>query len=420
MKLFTRYSRITVLTTIIIFLIASAAYFFTLHFVLIRQIDEDLRIEEHEILAYVRQHDRIPENMSVRDQLINYEQVVSSFTKRYFSTTRTGSGHEKEKEEYRQLFFGVDAAGKSYKVTVSKSLEETDDIIRSVLLITFTTILAILLVSFIINRVVLGRIWKPFYQSLSAVKQFKISGDQPLRLPASGIEEFGFMNQTLERITRQAQLDYLSLKTFSENASHEIQTPIAIIRSKLDLLIQDEHLSNEQSQAVERAYVAVQKLTHLNQSLLLLAKIENNQFEEVEQVNMKNKLKDKLSDFQDLWQAHMIRVEAQLEDVTVQMNAQLADILLNNLLSNATKYNYEGGSITILLKQEILSITNSSHENGLDQGKIFQRFYKASQSTEHNGLGLSIIRQICEASGCTVSYAFTQGNHSFTVGWKTS
>jgi signal transduction histidine kinase len=417
MKLFTRYSRISVITTIIIFLIASAAYFFTLRYVLTKQIDDDLRIEEREILSYVQQHDQLPESISVKDQLINYVPVTQPFGERYFSTTKINDAKKKEDEPYRQLVFGVQAARQSYKVTVSKSLVETDEMIRSVLLITLATILAILIVSFVINRVVLGKIWKPFYKSLGAVKEFKISRDQRLLLPSTTIEEFSFMNQTLEKITKQAQLDYLSLKTFSENASHEIQTPIAIIRSKLDLLIQDEQLSKKQSDAVERAYMAVQKLTHLNQSLLLLAKIENKQFEDVQQVDMKTKLMEKLNDFQELWQVHMIRVEAQLETVSIKMNPQLADILLNNLLSNATKYNYEGGTITVLLKEEILTITNSSHESALDQEKIFSRFYKASQSTEHNGLGLSIVRQICEASGCRVSYAFTHGNHSFTVEW---
>jgi signal transduction histidine kinase len=417
MKLFTRYSRISVLTTIIIFLIASAAYYFTLRFVLTRQIDDDLRIEEREILTYIQQHDRLPESISVKDQLIRYTALSQPFRERYFLSSRIENSNEKENEPFRQLFFGVKAGGRWYRVTVSKSLEDTDDMIRSVLMITLATILAILLVSFFINRVVLARIWRPFYQSLAAVKGFTISRNQPLRLPATSIEEFSFMNQTLEKITQQARLDYLSLKTFSENASHEIQTPLAIIRSKLDLLIQDEHLSKEQSEGVERAYIAVQRLTHLNQSLLLLAKIENNQFEEVQYVDMKNKMVEKLTDFQELWQVHMIRVEAQLEKASVKMNPQLADILLNNLLSNATKYNYEGGTITILLKEGLLAITNTSHEKGLDQEKIFKRFYKASQSTEHNGLGLSIIRQICEASGCKVSYAYTHTNHSFTIEW---
>jgi signal transduction histidine kinase len=417
MKLFTRYSRITVVTTILIFLIASAAYYFTLRFVLMRQVDDDLRIEEKEILTYVRQHGRLPESISVKDQVIRYITVTYPFTERNFLTTSNKNSSGK-KEEFRFIFFGVQAEGVYYKVSVSRSLEDTDDMIRSVLLITLITILAILLVSFFINRVVLGRIWKPFYQSLGAVKNFKINKNQQLQLPSTNIEEFSFMNQTLEKITRQAQLDYLALKTFSENASHEIQTPIAIIRSKLDLLIQDENLSKPQSEAVERAYLAVQKLTHLNQSLLLLAKIENNQFDDVLHIDLKAKLMEKLSDFQELWQVHMIKVEAELEKVSIKMNPQLSDILLNNLLSNATKYNYEGGTISILLKQGLLTITNSSHESALDHEKIFSRFYKASQSTEQNGLGLSIIRQICEASACRVSYGFTHGNHSFTIEWK--
>src|SRR5438270_6802034 len=185
-------------------------------------------------------------------------------------------------------------------------MEDSDSLIRSILLITISTILTILVVSILINRFALKQIWKPFYQSLDAVRKFKVNKKEALRLQQSNIDEFEFMNQTLQRITAQAQLDYLSLKTFSENASHEIQTPIAIVRSKLDLLIQDEDLREEQSQALQSAYNAIERLTRLNQSLLLLAKIENHQFEEVSAIDLKKNLEEKLSQFQELWQSQQI------------------------------------------------------------------------------------------------------------------
>ena len=172
MKLFTKYSRINVVATIVIFLIASTAFYFTLRLVFINQIDEDLKIEEKEIETFVNEHNQLPESISVNDQLISY-QPASAAAKRHFATTIIKDAKYGENENFRQLLFSINASGQWYAVTVSKSLEETDMLTRSILVIAITTILVILLVSFIINRVVLKRIWKPFYASLNSFSNFK-------------------------------------------------------------------------------------------------------------------------------------------------------------------------------------------------------------------------------------------------------
>ncbi len=417
MKLFTRYSRINVLATIAIFLVASVAFYFSLRYVFLKQIDEDLEIEENEITAYVQKHNRLPENFSVTDQIINFSQAGQNI-KRQFTGVKMMDRKDRREEKYRQLLFGVKAGGQWYKTSVSKSLEGSDSLLRSILLISFSTILAILIVSFIINRVVLKKIWKPFYQSLHAVRNFRISKEQALLLPETNIDEFRFMNQTLEGITKTSQLEYLSLKTFSENASHEIQTPIAIIRTKLDLLIQDEQLTESQGKILQSTYNAIEKLSRLNQSLLLLAKIGNRQFEEVEVVDLKKMIGEKLLDFQEIWNSQSIDIQTSLEEASVKMNKELADILLNNLLSNATRYNCPGGSIIIRLNRQQLRITNTSREAALDTAKMFHRFYKPSLSSQHNGLGLSIIKQITDASGFLPSYAHENKEHTFTIAWN--
>jgi signal transduction histidine kinase len=417
MKLFAKYSRINVIATVVIFLIASIAFYFTLRLVFINQIDEDLKIEEKEIETYVREHDQLPESISVNDQLINYQPARGN-TNRSFTTRRIIPPGDQDKEKFRQLVFGIKAADRWYQVTVSKSLEETENLTRSILIIAFTTILVILLVAFIINRVVLKRIWKPFYQSLDAVKEFKLGSSRPLQLSSTNIEEFQLMNTTLEKITNGAQVDYLALKTFSENASHEIQTPLSVIRSKLDLMIQDEHLTEKQSGSLQAAYNSVQRLTKLNQSLLLLARIENNQFHEKKLIHLKKKIEEKIADFHELWSAQELTVQTELEEVTISMNEELLEVLLNNLLSNATKHNFSGGKINITLNESYLAIANSSSVSELNSKTLYQRFAKASNGNESNGLGLSIIKQICDSSGFTINYEFSKDMHVFIIKWK--
>jgi signal transduction histidine kinase len=168
------------------------------------------------------------------------------------------------------------------------------------------------------------------------------------------------MNQTLEKTTSQARREYSLLKEFTENASHEMQTPLAIIRSKLDLLIQDENLSEDQSKTMQSAYSAIEKLSRLNQSLLLLAKIENNQFAETTNIDLKQKIEEKLDAFHELWQNQNISVSSSLKDATVDLNSELTEILLNNLLSNATRHNFSNGSIRIILNEKQLKFQTAA------------------------------------------------------------
>ena len=416
MKLFTKYSRSIVTATIAIFLIASVAFYFTLHFVLINQIDEDLKIEEREIITYVKKHNRLPESISVKDQVITYKPITSAI-KRHFTTGLVRETGDQEKEKFRQLIFSVYDGNQLYQASVSKSLEDTESITRSIFIIAFTTILSILLVVFLLNRIVLKRIWKPFYQSLDAAKKFKVGDQHQLKLPSSDIDEFRAMNVTMERMAGNAQLDYLSLKTFSENASHEIQTPLAIIRSKLDLMIQDENLTEKQSESLQAAYNSIEKLTRLNQSLLLLAKIENNQFSETSAIDLTKEVEEKIFDFQELWLGRQIKVNSNLHQATVNMNKELAGVLLNNLFSNATKHNYSGGKILIELNKHFFEISNTGRQTAIDGKSLFHRFSKASAGGDCNGLGLSIIKEICDNSGFDLKYKFENDRHVFVVSW---
>jgi signal transduction histidine kinase len=416
MKLFTKYSRVNLWAMIIIFLFSSGAFYIAIRFILLKQVDDDLRIEQREIETYVKEHNMLPESIPVKDQKISYALSGSFLKKGRFRTVAGFIEADNGKDSYRILQFGVEASGKTYIATVGKSLEGTDVLTRSILLISLVTILLILVASLVINRILLKRLWKPFYDTLSLVKNFRVDKPQVINLPAAPIDEFAFMNQTLQRTTNQARKDYMILKEFTENASHEMQTPLAIIRSKLDLFIQHENLSEDQSRTMQGAYQAVEKLSRLNQSLLLLAKIENNQYAETSPVNFKLKLEEKTDAFHELWQSQNISVSTILTEVIVNMNNELADILLNNLLSNATRHNFSGGSIRIELTGNELKITNSSMQNQLNGQRLFSRFYKQDDKGK-NGLGLSIIKQICEISGLDIHYLFDNNHHSFTLSW---
>jgi signal transduction histidine kinase len=412
MKLFTRYNRINLLVMVIVFLLSSCAYYFILNVVLLNESDRDLNVIKDKLEEYVAEHHELPTNRLIDDEQISYT-----------PTSFPGNGtsiqfRTENKSTFRVLTFYVEAGAKHYEITITKPTEATKRLLRTIVIITITTIFIIIISSLLINRLVLHKLWQPFYTTINIMRNFKLGTKNRLTLPETDIDEFSFMNQSLQHVARKADDEYLVLKEFTENASHEIQTPLAIIRSKLDLLIQDEHLSETQSKTLQSAYVGIKKISRLNQSLLLLTKIDNFQFADIEVIDIKEKMEEKIDQFRELWQNNNISITQVLVPATIHANPELIEILLNNLLSNATKHNVTEGSIGITLTGNSLEICNTGPDHPLDQSRLFQRFYKEARHSNHNGLGLSIIKQICEVSGITPLYEFKDAKHFFLLSWS--
>ncbi|WPQ60569.1 histidine kinase dimerization/phospho-acceptor domain-containing protein [Chitinophaga sancti] len=410
MKLLTRYNYINLLSTIAIFVLSGVAFFFALHLTLLKQMDEDLRIEQREITNYVALHDMLFTPVEVKDQETIIEKTKRPYEKEKFKTVELD-----HHEDYRQLSFSIQAGGEWYNVIVRKSLEATEHITRTVFAITFCTILLVLFLTVVINSTILRKLWQPFYTSLDLLQRFKVNNREPLGLPASNIDEFTFMNSILERTTAKAIQDYERLKEFTENASHELQTPLAIIRSKLEMMMQGENLTEYQFNALQSASEALDRLARMNQSLLLLTKIENEQFDNKSFVDLAQIIQQKAAQFVEIWQDKSLNISLDVKAVQLHANKELIELLLNNLFSNATRHNYENGYILITLSQRRLCIKNTGHPAPLNRKHLFQRFYNPSNNSTSNGLGLAVIHQICTANGFKVDYDYKDDLHIFIV-----
>ncbi len=413
MKLFSQYLRVNLLVTLLIFVLASLAFYFLLWYVTLRQVDEDLKIEQREVLSYIKEYNHPPEPITVKDQTVSFE--VSSIRSAFRKFSTIPSPDKSQSEDFRQLSFTVLVNNQWLLFKVSKSLEAVQNLNRSIILISVITIITILLMSLLINRWQLRRLWRPFYTTLNNVEKFRLGEKGTPKFDNTSIAEFKLLNSTINQFIQEAEKEYFLLKEFTENASHELQTPLSIVRSTLDVLIQDEDISESQSYYLHTAYSAIQKMSKLNQSLLLLNKIENGQFTETQIFDFKTLVEQKMNDWQELWQGRNLEISSSLHSSPVKMNEQLADILLNNLFSNAARHSAEGGSVFIKLDEKLFEISNTANNGALDQDKLFKRFSKAGQDTDQHGLGLSIIKQISEVSNKTVSYHYTDGRHFFSV-----
>ena len=416
MKLIAKYNRVNIPITIAVLLISSIAYYFILHHVLLRQVDKDLRIEQQEIIHYIKVNGSLPETANYKDQQISFQQTKLTNFKKKLSTQSVYNKKEDEEELYRRIDFLVTQNGTNYIATVKKSEQETEDIVRLILLITFAVIAVLLLVLFITNRFLLSKLWEPFNDTLSQLKQFNLSSKNDITVESTNVDEFIELNKTAIALTQKVKNDYDSLKSFTGNASHEIQTPLAIIKNKIELLSQSEHLEESQVKIMQSLNDAASRLSRLNQSLLLLAKIENRQFEDKEKINLSAVLEKCIENFQEPAALKNIMVEKNIaENISVQMNDSLADILLSNIILNAIKHNFPGGKIKVDLNESALVVSNSGDEPKLKPSELFERFKKESTSPESLGLGLSIVKTICDSYGFDVSYHFTDGMHVMKI-----
>ena len=413
MKLIAKYNRVNIPITIGVLLISSIAYYFILHYVLLRQVDKDLRIEQQEIIHHIETNGTLPETSNYKDQQISFAQTSLRYFKEKLFTQTVDN---KKEESYRRIDFLVTQNGKNYIATVKKSMQETEDIVRLVLAITFSVIAVLLLVLFITNRFLLGKLWKPFNHTLSQLKQFNLSSKNNITLEPTNVDEFIELNNTAISLTQKVKNDYDSLKSFTGNASHEIQTPLAIIKNKIELLSQSEHLEESHINIIKSLNDAASRLSRLNQSLLLLTRIENRQFDNNEKINFSSVLKKCVENFQEAAELKSIQIEKNIkENVIVEMNDSLADILISNIVINAIKHNYPGGNISIMLNENAFVVNNTGDEPKRETTELFERFKKESASPESLGLGLSIVKTICDTYGFKVSYDYTDVMHVLKI-----
>lgn len=324
--------------------------------------------------------------------------------------------NEEEFEPVRLLTTVFPLHGHYYKLNVISSMVEEDDLIEDLMYATIWLYLAVLFSVLIVNNLLLKRIWKPFYQLLEQLKNFSLSKNKGITLPDTSVPEFRLLNHTVSDMLKQVVETYSSQKQFIENASHELQTPLAISINKLELLAEKNTLSETDLATVGQVIETLERLTRLNKSLLLLSKIENKQFDQPEDIHINAIIHNLVNELDDF--ASFKGIAIALEEHTqlhTQMHKDLVVMLFSNLLKNAIVHNREKGSVLISISQGTVTISNTGKAAALDPVKIFDRFQKDDTSIQSTGLGLAIVKAILTLYGKNISYSWANGMHTMTV-----
>lgn len=303
----------------------------------------------------------------------------------------------------------------TYYIATYGVLVEDDDITEAITKALAWILVLILFVALVLAVLFSKRLIEPFKNTINKLSAFSVKQNQPLNLSESNVDEFDRLNSFLYEMTEKARSDFRQLKEFSENASHEMQTPVSIIKGKLELLMESD-LKEDQAHLIESVHNAATKLTKLNKSLGLLNRIENKEFETEKTVDLSNLIKQSLTDFEELLQLNNLDLETDINDnVTLKLDPTLTDIMWSNLLNNAIQHNISGGYIDIELTAKQLTISNSGQPTDKPVDELFQRFKKGNQSSESIGLGLSIVSKICELNNIDISYRIDDNRHTFEL-----
>ena len=332
-----------------------------------------------------------------------------------FTDTSMYMEYEEEDEVVRMLTtYFTTADDRYYELRIITSMVESDDLIGDLAHALLWLYVAVIASAFIINNRVLRKIWQPFYQLQHELRRFRLGQDKAFQPPQTKVKEFRDMNETVATLLSANIAVFQQQKQFIENASHELQTPLAMAINKLELLL--EQSRGDDAQQLADAIHYLERMTRLNKSLLLLSKIENRQFAASETINFNARLRQHVDDFSELLQYRKIEVEVVEEAQLARLfNTDLADVLLTNLLKNAIVHNREGGRIRITVGADGFQVANTGTPQPLDTDKMFARFYRASATSSSTGLGLAVAKAITELHRARLTYQYNDGWHSFAV-----
>ena len=353
---------------------------------------------------------------SAPDQFIAL--VNTSSGKIHFRDTLLFNIVEDEVIPWRVVNYPVKlSGGEKATLILGRATVEFQDLIEVLAYVIAGLLVLVFLGNFLVDRWMNGRLWKPFHRTLDTLEQFQVDGPRT-ELPRTSITEFNAMNETLNAMMAKLQRDFSAQKRFSEQAAHELQTPLAIMQGKLDELIQMPQLGKVEADQIEVLFRARERMGRTVQNMLLLARIGNQEFDAAA-VEWRALFADQAAVLKDLMEQRGVHFTLHQErPCELRLHPMLAELVVANLLRNAVQHNHQGGSINVHIGHDGFVLSNSGPVLNVDPESLFDRFTKGDPSSSGAGLGLSMVKEICDNAGFQVTYSEGAGVHTVVVRHK--
>lgn len=310
--------------------------------------------------------------------------------------------------------------GQAYKITSKAVLIEPDDIyLNGIILVFAWTFVFLLALVIVLSEVISWRILKPFNDTLDAIQLFQINQENTIAVHDTQTYEFRELNAFLVKMTNRAKSDYIALKEFSENASHELQTPLATMKAKIELLMETP-LGEQQVNTLSEIHNELERLARINSALTLLAKLEYYEYNAGHKMNFSEVLSDHLSRFSDWMEMKEITLTQDITaNVVVVLDETLGQMLLTNLISNAIRHNTLQGKIIVALSPTAFTISNTGAKPLIPVAELFGRFKKGNSALDSVGIGLAIVKKICGLYRHDIQYDYADGLHTLSIAFHT-
>ncbi len=408
----------------IVFALSIPSYFLLVDWIWLKELDEnnDLIAQriENEFNDQNISDEKLEENIKFWNEIqpvskIEYTGKPLEEDSRY--TIRRQNPYSKDEviDRFRGLKTNIKINNQNYLLTIETNVEETEETVAYIAMVTLLFFLILVIGFWILNRRLSKKLWQPFQDTLQKLKSFQLNSQKQIEFQETNTIEFAELNATLDRLLQHSIAIYSSQKEFTENASHELQTPLAILKNKLDILLQSNDLTEKQYHIAEEMNKALIRSTRINKNLLLLAKIENSQFGNSELIRFDNLAHQSMDGLEEHFKEKNISIGSHiLPDVEVKGNSGLTEVLINNLIINAIRHTVPGGAVRVVLEKSGFEVRNSG-EQPLNTELLFKRFSRMSADNSGSGLGLSIVQEICRLHKWKVKYGFENNEHIFSV-----
>jgi len=319
---------------------------------------------------------------------------------------------------YRKLKFSYLKDKKYYNVSILKKQSQSDLLIKKIVIMNVGFAMLFFLIMFFVNRHSIKSALSVFYSTIRKLEDFELSKMQTLSLDTAEVREIKKLNEVFEKMATQIYNDFEAQKEYTENVSHELQTPLAIISSKADELMQGDNLSKEQMEQLALLLETTNRLSKINQALIFLTKIDNRFYTQEATFCLNDLIKEKLQIFDVAIKDKDLKLELDLFDIThIYMNPYLAETLVINMIKNAIIHNISGGILRIQLSKNAFSISNSGSPLLFPEKDVFKRFVRSESSKKNLGIGLSIVQRICELYTFEIAYTYAS-EHQFKIIFK--
>lgn len=321
---------------------------------------------------------------------------------------------KEETEPARELtMIFLDKKENAYKLIVATPTFEREDLLKSVFIHILILYILLMLTILVVTTFIFHYSMRPLYALLHWLDHYH-PGDGTRNLPTdNGTIEFKKLTEAARNTIERAENYMERQKQFIGNASHELQTPLAILGTRIEWLIDNTELSEEQFIELSKMRQSLHRMNRLNRTLLLLSKIDNHQFPERTDIDIADIIRNEIGVYSEIY-GNSTKCNTQLpERFIVNMNESLATTMITNLIKNAFLHTNEEGNIDISIQGRKLLIANDGTEP-LDGTRLFDRFYTSGKKGS-TGLGLALVKSIADSYNFKIEYSFKEGKHCFTV-----